>query len=590
MRYFLRNLTVAAAAMTACISIFARGNGKWENESRLRKAEYIYGEAQRQNALGNRAATYELYRRAYGLDSTNSDYFSELGLNYVMMVKRDEPLLLEGIDLLRKKFEADPTDYTNAYYYSQMMASTGNTARQIEVLHVVDSLNPTRADIALSYIDALLSSQDSVMVRKAVDRLERLEVTAGKSMELTRRKTAIYAFLNDSVSALREIRGAISASPLNPECYSFAGRYFEVQGKGDSALVYYSKACEVDPESGAAALMLAQYYKNSGDTIGYSRETDRALLETDLDIDDKHEILLDYTRDLINDSTYLPHVNALFNRVIDKNPQEPSLRSLYADFLTVRQDYAGAAEQMELVVDLQPDDPDNWIRTGMLYAQVEDFDRAAATMQRALRYHDNSPEVHRFLASALYLADDDNSGQAINEMHRAYELTDSTDVKTRSDYLSSIGDFYYTAENMDSAQVYYRRALDIFPENIMAKNNYAYHLSESTDDPERLAEAEALSYATVTAEPDNPTYLDTYAWILFKQRDYTRAKEYIDRAFDHQQEGTEPSAEYYMHAGDIYFWNQQPDKAVEFWKKALDLDPDNELLARKVKYKTYFHE
>jgi tetratricopeptide (TPR) repeat protein len=45
-----------------------------------------------------------------------------------------------------------------------------------------------------------------------------------------------------------------------------------------------------------------------------------------------------------------------------------------------------------------------------------------------------------------------------------------------------------------------------------------------------------------------------------------------------------------MHAGDIYFWNQQPDKAVEFWKKALDLDPDNELLARKVKYKTYFHE
>lgn len=590
MRYFLRNLTVAAAAMTACISIFARGNGKWENESRLRKAEYIYGEAQRQNALGNRAATYELYRRAYGLDSTNSDYFSELGLNYVMMVKRDEPLLLEGIDLLRKKFEADPTDYTNAYYYSQMMASTGNTARQIEVLQLVDSLNPTRADIALSYIDALLSSEDSAMVRKAVDRLERLEVTAGKSMELTRRKTSIYAFLNDSVSALREIHGAISASPLNPECYSFAGRYFEVHGKGDSALVYYSKACEVDPESGAAALMLAQYYKNSGDTIGYSRETDRALLETDLDIDDKHEILLDYTRDLINDSTYLPHVNALFNRVIDKNPQEPSLRSLYADFLTVRQDYVGAAEQMELVVDLQPDDPDNWIRTGMLYAQEEDFDRAAATMQRALRYHDNSPEVHRFLASALYLADDNNSRQAINEMHRAYELTDSTDVKTRSDYLSSIGDFYYTAENMDSAQVYYRRALDIFPENIMAKNNYAYHLSESTDDPERLAEAEALSYATVTAEPDNPTYLDTYAWILFKQRDYTRAKEYIDRAFDHQQEGNEPSAEYYMHAGDIYFWNQQPDKAVEFWKKALDLDPDNELLARKVKYKTYFHE
>lgn len=591
MKHFLRTITAVVAALTAVISIFAREN-RWDKEARQRKADYIYVEAQRQNALGNSGATYELYRRAYELDSTNSDYYSELGLNYVMMVKRDEPLMHEAINLLRKKFEADPTDYTNAYYYSQLMGNTGNTDRQIEVLHIVDSLNPTRADIALSYIDALLSSEDSAMVRKAVERLDRLEVTAGRSMELTRRKTAIYAFLNDSVSALKEIHDAISSSPLNPECYSFAGRYFEVQGKSDSALVYYTKACDVDPESGSAAFMLAQYYKNSGDTIGYSREIDRALLETDLDIDDKHEILLGYTRDLINDSTYLPHVNALFNRVIEKNPQETSIRSLYADFLSVQEDYRGAAEQMELVLDMQPDDSANWLKTAILYSQQDDFRHAAATMERALKYHDNNPDIHRLLGSTLYLADiDKNHGRAISEMYRAYELTDSTDIKTRSDYLSSIGDFYFSAEKPDSAEIYYRKALDTYPENLLAKNNYAYHLSESTNDAAQLAEAEALSYATVTSEPDNPTYLDTYAWILFKQQDYKRAKEYIDRAFVHIKENDgELSAEYYIHAGDIYFWNQLPDEAVGYWKKALELDPDNELLARKVKYKTYFHE
>ncbi len=36
--------------------------------------------------------------------------------------------------------------------------------------------------------------------------------------------------------------------------------------------------------------------------------------------------------------------------------------------------------------------------------------------------------------------------------------------------------------------------------------------------------------------------------------------------------------------------NGEPQKALEFWEKALALDPDNELLQRKVKHKTYFYE
>lgn len=592
MKHILRTITATAAALTACISIFARGDSGWDKEARMRKAEYIYGEAQRRNALGDKGATYELYRRAYEIDSTNSDYYSELGLNYVMMVTRDESLMHEGIDLMRKKFDADPTDYTNAYYYSQLLANTGQQARQIEVLHIVDSLNPTRADIALTYIDALLSSEDSTHILAAEQRLDRLAVTAGQSMELTRRKTAGYALLNDTVKALREIHRAIDASPLNPECYSFAGRYFEVQGALDSARIYYMKACDIEPENGAAAYQLAQFYKNSGDTIGYSKEIDRTLLETDLDINDKHQILLDYTSDLYRDSAYYPQVNTIFDRVIEKNPQAAEIRDLYAQFLSVQKNYGAAAEQMELVLDLQPEEVENWIRAGILYSQKGDNPRAVTTLERALKYHDTNADLHRVLSSALFLADSDNNiDRAISEMNRAFELTDSTNTTLRSEYLAGIGDYYFSAEKPDSAEIYYLKALEINPGNIMAKNNYAYHVSESTNDTERLAKAERLSYDTVTSEPQNPVYLDTYAWILFKMQDYKKAKEYIDRAFSHESEdGSEPSSEYYEHAGDIYFWNQLPGEAVEFWQKALDLDPDNELLARKVKYKTYFHE
>ena len=61
--------------------------------------------------------------------------------------------------------------------------------------------------------------------------------------------------------------------------------------------------------------------------------------------------------------------------------------------------------------------------------------------------------------------------------------------------------------------------------------------------------------------------------------------EIIDDALEKTEE---PSAELYDHAGDISFMNQYYSQAVAHWKKALELEPDNELIAKKVKYKTYF--
>lgn len=46
------------------------------------------------------------------------------------------------------------------------------------------------------------------------------------------------------------------------------------------------------------------------------------------------------------------------------------------------------------------------------------------------------------------------------------------------------------------------------------------------------------------------------------------------------------SADIYDHAGDIYFMNGEKDKAVEFWRKAHELDPENKIIARKLELKT----
>ena len=57
-----------------------------------------------------------------------------------------------------------------------------------------------------------------------------------------------------------------------------------------------------------------------------------------------------------------------------------------------------------------------------------------------------------------------------------------------------------------------------------------------------------MSKKTIIAEPENYTYLDTYAWVLFNKENYKKALEYIEKAV--QFKGSE-DADILEHYGDI---------------------------------------
>ena len=153
-----------------------------------------------------------------------------------------------------------------------------------------------------------------------------------------------------------------------------------------------------------------------------------------------------------------------------------------------------------------------------------------------------------------------------------------------SNLSSGMGDVYYAMGDTTKVIELYERALKYNSYNLMAMNNYAYYLAELG---ENLNRAEQLSATTVKYEPKNPTYLDTYAWVFFKKGEYAMALVYIKSAMSYS-EVEEPSAELYEHYGDILFMNGQHEEAVPNWEKALSLNPDSEILQRKVKHKTFF--
>ena len=71
------------------------------------------------------------------------------------------------------------------------------------------------------------------------------------------------------------------------------------------------------------------------------------------------------------------------------------------------------------------------------------------------------------------------------------------------------------------------------------------------------------------------------------QKRYAEAKVYIDQAL---QNDSDSSAVITEHAGDIFIQNDDPDRAIELWRQALEKDPNNKILIRKIKLKKYIRK
>ena len=132
---------------------------------------------------------------------------------------------------------------------------------------------------------------------------------------------------------------------------------------------------------------------------------------------------------------------------------------------------------------------------------------------------------------------------------------------TQQFYLS-LSEAAYRTGDKEEAYRNFDQLLALDPDNTIVLNNYSYYLSL---DGEQLDKALDMIKRCIEHEKDNPTYLDTYAWVLFKRGEYSKALEVMEKVMsltiDH-------SGEVLEHYGDILFKNGHEDKAVEMWKQA----------------------
>lgn len=574
-------LILAILALGALSAIAAGRQRQAGSETEdTRKADYIYLEALRAKSQSNHDAAFALLRRAHELNPADREIGVELSTYLLSLSQTDSALLTSSMTLLRDYCEANPTDIYYGGRYAMLNEQLLNRDEALRTWKRLHTLYPDRLEVTYRYAGALAQGGSQADRDKAIAVYDSVEIAEGKSIPLSSKKIQLYYSLQDTASILAEADRLRLSAPRNVDFQVFSGDIYSMFGLNDQAKQFYDSACILDPSSGLAYYSRAQFYHTLGDSAAFNREVFQALEQKNLNVETKLVILRSYIQEMFNDSTNFPQIGQLFDVLIDQHPHEHDIHDLYSRYLIVTKDYSKAAEQTERALDLDPADSEGWEMLTSLYLQVDRLDDARKAIKRSLRYYPDNSRQYLVLGS-IY----DQEGQrdkAAAEYRHALSLTDSTDVSQLSRIYGAMGDNLYASEQADSAFVYYQKSLLYDPDNTLALNNCAYYLACEGRDLDRALE---MIEKAVGAEPENATSMDTYAWVLFKRKDYAKAREIIDRTLSLTDERSEEILE---HAGDIYFMDGDPDGALRFWKEALELAPDNQLLAKKVKHKTYF--
>lgn len=541
-----------------------------------RKYDYFFLEAMRMKGKNEYDAAFGLLQHCLDINPTASSALYEISQYYMFL--RQVP---QGQVALEQAVAFAPDNY----WYSQGLVSLYQQQNELDkaaaLLEKMVTRFPSKQDPLFSLLD-IYSRQEKY--NDVISTLNRLEKRLGKNEQLSMEKFRIYLQMKDDKKAFQEIESLVQEYPMDMRYQVILGDVYLQNGKKQEAYDAYQKVLAVEPDNPMALFSMASYYEQTGQKELYQQQLDTLLLNKKVTSDTKisvmRQVIAENEHSSAKDST---QVIALFDRMMKQDMDDPQIPMLYSQYLLSKNMEQEAVPVLEQVVDLDPTNKAARLMLVSAAVKKEDYKQIIKVCEPGIEATPDALELYYYLAIAYHQAEQGDS--VLSVCNRALEhITPDTRKEVVSDFYSIMGDIYHTKKQMTEAYAAYDSALVYNPSNIGALNNYAYYLSVERRD---LDKAEEMSYKTVKAEPNNSTYLDTYAWILFEKGNYAEARIYIDNAMKNDGEKSDVIVE---HCGDIYFMTGDVEGALKYWKKALEMGSESKMLKQKIEKKKYIAE
>jgi tetratricopeptide (TPR) repeat protein len=561
----------------ACVSCFCCVSGETGiNDASGRKFDYFFLEALRLRESGNHTNAYSTFQYALKTDSTSSTVLFELS-KYYLFLKKDSL----AMDALQKAVKYSPGNFEYKVALAELNKNRHKFDDAITLYEELVREYPAKAELNF-YLSELYLHVNQI--DKAIHSLDDLENNTGINEAVSLQKYQLYNQTGKKDKAIEEIEKLAAKFPSEARYPILIGDSYLEQNDTASALLYYSQACRLDSINPYYLLSMVRYYELTDKEETVIQEISKALQNPLLDIDTKLEILGKYIQNLYKTQKDLDNANTLLETLLEQHSQEKELNRIYGEFLLFQGKIEEAKFQFQIVTEADPENIAAWRHLLTIALRENSADEIIAICTGALIHFPNAAEFYFYKGTACNMKKD--YAAALATFQEGLKIIPNDNRTLLSNFYGQTGDTYYYLNEKEKAYHSYDKALEYDENNLLILNNYAYFLSL---DKKNLDKAERMSAKCVQMQPDNATYIDTYAWIFFCKRNYSLARFYIESALSKTKD---INGEIIEHYGDILFMTGNTGQALDEWNKALELKEttgeDVLILKKKITGKTYY--
>ncbi len=376
---------------------------------------------------------------------------------------------------------------------------------------------------------------------------------------------AVKALMEDGKYDLAEekVKALIKEFPEQIMYSGLLAEIFRSNGETEKAKSVYTSLLENNPENPAIQLAICDFLISQKDYNELFLVLNNVIFNQRIKREDKiglfarinenEDIVKKKCDDLIIDLMVLEATYKEDNVV-------PLLR---ADLLVKTGKIDEAEQRLEEIIKKDPENYYAWEKLLLAYNQDKEYELLFKRGEECATKFNRS-----FLAKVLFA----NAAMELKKFDVAIEELRKAEILAGNspDFIIQVltmrADVYYRMKEYGKAFETFREALKQNNDDLTVINNYAYYLAEQN---QNLKEAELMAKMVIEKEKNNPTYMDTYAWVLYKRGKFREAEKVMSQIMSL---GNPADAEYYEHYGYIFKKLHQCQKATEYWNNAVRID------------------
>lgn len=492
-----------------------------ERNNEQLKTETMMIDAKMLEQTGQADGAAQRYGEVLSREPRNAAAMYELSRLVAMQGMADS-----AIALARRSVEADRGNVWYALHLATLYRLTNRQKEYIETWKGIVAMKPDVLDYYYELSNAYLMTND---YKNAIATLNRVEQKVGVTEPVSVQKAKLWTAMGRNDKAMAEYEALVAAMPNEVRYSGILAESYMAAGKYDKAKQCYDRIVTADPDDEYIHISLAEYYKTVGEPRKAYEELRIGMAQKNLSTTNKLQILTNFYTNEEFYGIYSKYTYDLLEVAMRGSDDSVTFAAFYGDILMRQRKYADAAHQFALYLTRDSSRYEVW--EALLVSELSAYTDTAALGRDARRASALFPlHLLPYYAQAVVEHDNGRYERAI-ELGRRCEQIGFDKGYLEAETYSLLAECYNRLDDT-ACYAYYERVLKMQPNDANILNSYAYRLAV---DGRRLDEAEQMSRRSLKAEPDNPFYLDTYAWILHRQGRDDEARPYIEKAIQREK-------------------------------------------------------